>query len=199
MPERKQFIATILICMIIARWFLPWIQYWPVLQDPEYDQAILRATQYQHPYREDIQNYPFQWVQRDEWAIWFAWYATLNNFPHRVENCLFTDIDDLSEAMQFAILQWCRYGYFRWFQWWFVPQDPLSKAAAIVVVTRMLFPTRSFPDVEEFRVPYMEQAVQVNVLRQPDHPYLMYPVSRYELLLMLYRAQTHQEKVIENS
>ena len=179
--------------MIISWWFLPWIQYGPILQDAEYDQALLRAQANNHPYRENIRSYPFWWVQRDEWAVWFARYAQMQQLPHLVEQCWFTDIQHLPEAIQTAIIQWCHYGYFRWFQGWFVPQDPLSKAAAIVVITRILLPMDTFPDVEEFWLPYMEKAVQMNILHQPDHPYLMYPISRYELLLMIYRAAIYTQ------
>ena len=72
----------------------------------------------------------------------------------------------------------------------FVPTDPMTKASTTVVTARIISPDKQFPDVKEFWNPYLEEAVRLGILQQPEHPYLMYPISRYELLLMLYR--THQ-------
>ena len=74
-----------------------------------------------------------------------------------------------------------------------MPQDPLSKAAAVVVITRILLPEQEFPDIKEFREPYMKEAVRMGVLHQPNHPYLIYPISTYELLLILRRAHQLQK------
>jgi hypothetical protein len=39
----------------------------------------------------------------------------------------------------------------------------------------------------------MIEAVRMGVLHQPNHPYLMYPISTYELLLILRRAHQLQK------
>jgi hypothetical protein len=188
MPERKQFSAAILIFMLLSRRLLPLVQHWPTLQDPEYTTALARASDHNLPNIEEATNYPFAPVDRAQWALRFDWYARAHALPLVTEDCSFDDIEDLPMDTQQAIIDGCRYGFFKWFQGWFVPQDPLSKAAAIVVITRILLPNQEFPDVKEFREPYMIEAVRLGVLHQPNHPYLMYPISTYELLLILRRA-----------
>ena len=193
MPERKEFTAGILIFLLITQWFLPWVQFWPTLQDPEYDAALARALTNNLPNSEEARTYPFAPVDRAQGALWFDRYAKTHNLPFLVENCSFNDINKLSTTTQQAIIDGCRYGFFKWFKGGYVPQDPLSKAAAVVVITRILLPEQQFPDVKEFREPYMIEAVRMGVLHQPNHPYLMYPISTYELLLILRRAHQLQK------
>lgn len=194
MPERKEFSVWIAIFLLISQWLLPLIQFWPTLQDPEYDQALTRAVENNLPNSDEATNYPFAPVDRALGAVRFDRYATLHDLPVLVENCTFNDIDDLPSTTQQAIIDGCRYGFFKWFKGGYVPQDPLSKAAAIVVITRILLPEQKFPDVKEFREPYMQEAVRLGVLHQPNHPYLMYPISTYELLLILRRAHQLSNK-----
>ncbi len=198
MPERKPITASILIFILVGRWLLPLIQYGPTLQDPEYDAAVARAIANNLPHSEEMTNYPFAPVDRAQGALRFDRYANTHQLPKTVENCSFNDIADLPVATQTAIMNWCAYGFFKWFKGGFVPQDPLSKAAAVVVITRILLPTQQFPDVKEFREPYMKESVRLGVLHQPNHPYLMYPISAYELLLILRRAHQLQEQTIHN-
>lgn len=188
MPERKQILASICIFILIVQWLLPLIQFWPILQDKEYDAALLRAEQQQLPDIIETKKYPFSMMNRAEGAERFAWFAQKQWSSYISDQCSFSDIAILVKSQQDAIIAGCRYGFFKWFKGWFVPHDPLSKAAAIVIITRIVVPERSFPDVKEFREPYMKESVQRGILKKPDHPYLMYPISRYELLLMLYRA-----------
>ncbi len=192
MPERKPLSAGLFIFILIAQRLLPLVMYGPTLQDPEYDDALAWAKANNFPDSQEITDYPFAPVNRGQWAIRFDRYAKKHHLPYLVEKCSFNDIEKLPESTQQAIIDGCRYGFFKWFKGGYVPQDPLSKAAAIVVITRILLPEQKFPDVKEFREPYMQEAVRRWVLHQPDHPYLMYPISTYELLLIFWRAHQIQ-------
>lgn len=39
----------------------------------------------------------------------------------------------------------------------FVPDEPMNKASTTVVVARIVSPEKTFPDVKEFRTPYLEE------------------------------------------
>lgn len=192
MPERKEFTAGILIFLLLAQRLLPLIQFWPTLQDPEYDLAHQRAIDQQLPDIQETTNYPFSTMDRLQAARWFVWFATLHQLPEKKQplDCQFTDLPKLTPEDQQTVTKSCLLGFFKWFMGEFVPTDPMTKASTTVVTARIISPDKQFPDVKEFWNPYLEEAVRLGILQQPEHPYLMYPISRYELLLMLYR--THQ-------
>ena len=176
------------------------VQYGPLLQDPEFDTALVRAKQSAFPDVLKTENYPFSSLTRAQSAPWFTRFAQEIDlaFTKTEEECIFTDISSLDVSVQEAIIQGCRYGFFQGYSGGFVPQDPLSKAAAIVVVTRILMSEQTFPIVKDFRVPYMDEAVIIGILHKPKHPYLMYPISRYELLLLVWRAYQYAGETIDN-
>lgn len=172
---------------------LPIVEYGPLLQDPEFDIALERAEQIDLPDVAEARDYPFSLVDRKESAIRFAPYAAYLWLEQQPSNCAFVDIDSLESIYQEAIIAWCQRWLFKGYKGTFEPNFPLTKASAVVAIARSLFPDETFPEVKEFRVPYMQKLEQFGIIQHPDHPYLMYPISRYELLLMLYRAWTLQK------
>lgn len=192
MPERKQLTVWILIFLLIAQWLLPLAQFWPTLTDPEWEQAYTRADNQNIPEKEETKKYPFSTVTRMQAARRFVRFANLHWFKYTKQpiDCQFTDLPKLSLEDQKIVTESCLLGFFKGFMGEFVPNDPMTKASTTVVVARILSPDKTFPDVKEFRNPYLEEGVRLGILKKPEHPYLMYPISRYELLLMLRR--THQ-------
>jgi hypothetical protein len=83
------------------------------LQDPEYDAALARALTNNLPNSEEARTYPFAPVDRAQGALWFDRYAKTHNLPFLVEDCSFNDINKLSTMTQQAIIDGCRYGFFK--------------------------------------------------------------------------------------
>ena len=113
MPERKSFLVGICSFCLVAVRLLPLIQYCPVLEDPEYDDAIARVETIQHPQLDTTKKYPFGALTRAEGAPLFAFLAKQFSRPMIRQDCSFNDLTDLDLATTQAIIDGCRYGYFK--------------------------------------------------------------------------------------
>lgn len=196
MPERKELTVWILIFLLIAQRFLPLAQFWPTLQDPEREQAMQWAQTNTLPEYEETKQYPFSTVSRLQAARRIVRFAQFHWLQHKKQSidCQFTDLQKMAPEDQKTVTESCLLWLFKWFMGEFVPDEPMNKASTTVVVARIVSPEKTFPDVKEFRTPYLEEWVRLGILKQPEHPYLMYPISRYELLLMLRRTHDLLDK-----
>ncbi len=188
MKSWKQLVACIAIVVILGSMVLMRVGYWPILRDAEYVAALERAEQYWFPGVETAMSYPFTGITRAE-AVWL--YVRLGQvlemLPVR-SSCEFFDIGTVSLKEQENIILSCQYWFFSWSNWSFEPLSYMTKWTSMVALMRWLFPAREFPEVEEFWLPYIEFWNEIGIITREPWPYVNYLISRYELLLQLYRA-----------
>lgn len=188
MWTRKRVVGGTSVLMFVWLIVLPYIQFWPVLQDEEFDGALLRAESVGIENIEWIQEYPFAPVARKEAAHWYVRFAQDASLLPVLNTCVFEDISSYPSADQETFELSCRYGFFQWVQWSFFPEQRLTKWASITALVRWMMPGRRFDVVQPYREPYVNQAFTMWLTIRPSTPYLEYAITRYELLLQLYRA-----------
>ena len=162
--------------------------FWPVLQDAEFDEALLWAESVQIPWIELTRQYPFSTITRAQAVSQYITLAQqIELLPVRSE-CEFFDIKDQPEQVQKDILLACQYGFFSWSRNSFEPNSYLTKGTSLVALMRGILPWKEFEEVEAYRLPYIEVWNEMGITKREPWPYVNYLITRYELLLQLYRA-----------
>ena len=83
----------------------------------------------------------------------------------------------------------CSHGYFQGSNGGFFPDAYLTKAGSLVALMRGLYPEVEFDaEADPYWTPYVTLAHELDITYRESGPYLMYLITRYELLLQLYRA-----------
>lgn len=161
----------------------------PVLQDPEFDAALIWAEEIGIPDVESVREYPFSPIKRQD-AIdrYIVTAQEMGMIVYSDHLCQFDDIDKLEQVKQNQIMLACRYRFFLGNDGKFVPEAYLTKAGSLVALIRGLYPARAFPEIDPYREPFVNNAFEQGITKRPSSPYLMYLVTKYELLLQLYRA-----------
>ncbi len=189
MQEWKKVVSVISVIVLLASMVLYLVMFGPVLDDPEFDAALVRAEEVGMPDLEMTKNYPFSPITRADAVSWFIVTAQEMEMIVYSDNlCDFDDIDELDEHTKNQILLACRYRFFLGNEGSFVPDGYLTKAGSLVALIRGMYPARAFPEIDPYREPFVNTAYGLGITKRPSSPYLMYLVTKYELLLELYRA-----------
>lgn len=194
MKHWKELLVAICIVMILGRTILPLIQYGPVLDDTEFDQAKLRASTNWFENMQQVEDYPFSVMTRGDAVQWYLRVMDILEKQPLRETCTFTDIQDVEESLQDDIIRSCTLNIFLGDGGAFNPDRYMTKATALVALMRSLRPELEYPMQELYRTPYANDAYTLGISQRPSNEYLEYPVTRYELLLLLYRGR----KISEN-
>lgn len=192
--EAKRLIAIICIISLVSRWFLWLVSYAPLLQDTEFEEALVWAHDIWIPDVTQLQEKPFAYITRAEAAAWYVAFAQSSDMLlYNDDICTFNDIDLLVwEQLDMVILS-CMYRFFRWSQGWYSPDAYLTKAWSLVALMKWFFPTRDFEEMEPYWEPFVQEAYAMWITSRQSDPYMMYLVSRYELLLQLHRARQRKQ------
>lgn len=203
MPEWKELLAGIAVCMLIAWILLPRVAYGPLLDDPEFDAALWRAQEGSMPHADYLRSYPFTVLQRHEAAAMYVWRAEQVGIvsehmsvdavdPVDTQDatiCQFTDLESESQVYEMDVLiAACQYGFLRGSHGRFHPFQYLSKAESLVALMRVARPEILFEETDPYWDSYVEEAYREGITIRPTSPYLMYLISWYEFVLQLYRA-----------
>ena len=188
MLHRKQVLVWICIGMLLGWIVLPLVQYWPVLEDEEFEAAKAWAVSVWFDKIEQVEDYPFGVIRRADAVQWYLRVMDqLEKQPLR-ETCSFTDIKGLNQSLQDDIIRSCTLNVFLWDGGAFNPDRYMTKATALVALMRSLRPEIEHPMQELYRTPYVTDAYTLWITKRPSNEYLEYPITRYELLLLLYRG-----------
>ncbi len=161
------------------------------ITDVEFDSAIQRwfeneMTQYsnQNDYR------PFDTLTREQGAKMFSVFAMKNLciVPDTTLVCDFKDINDADPTLKTFLTTSCQLGLFQGFEGKFMPQAPLTKAQALTVLSRAM-DGKQDETQNPRRSIYFEKARQHNLTKETDVRNLDKKISRYEALLIQYRAR----------
>ena len=186
--EAKRILALISILVILAWIFLWLISFGPLLQDEEFDKALDRAESIGIS-TELIQEKPFSFITRAESAKRYVAFAQSSDMLLYTDDiCRFNDIDHLQGEEFDMIMLSCMYRFFRWSQWWYFPDSYLTKAGSLVALMKWFFPTKEVEITEPYREPFVNEAKSMGITKRESDPYMMYLITKYELLLQLYRA-----------
>lgn len=188
MKSRKKLVAVVSIAVCIWSMGLLRVMFWPVLDDPEYDRALTWAESNDFPGIQEAKDYPFSAITRQDSAIYYVKLAqSIGLVPVRSE-CTFSDIGDLDMSVQETILLACKYGFFSWSNWQFVPEWYLTKGTSMVALMRWILPNKDFQEEEMYRLPYIEVGNELWITNRQPGPYVNYLITKYEFFLQLYRA-----------
>lgn len=188
MKHRKELLVAVCVLMILGRTALPLIQYWPVLNDTEFDNAKVRAREVWLENSQRIEDYPFAVVTRAQAVQWYLSMIDLLDKQPLRETCSFTDIQSLDSQLQDEIIRSCTLNIFLWDWGAFNPDRFMTKATALVALMRSLRPALEYPMQDLYRTPYANDAYTLWITKRPSNEYLEYPITQYELLLLLYRG-----------
>ena len=187
--EAKRIIA--LVGLVVFLWFSVFhlISFAPLLQDDEFDQALERAEQIWIKDVETIREAPFRFLTRKE-AVhrYVAMAQSADMILYSDDVCQFNDIADVDKNDRDMIMLACGYRFFWWAKWWFHPDEYVTKAMSLVALMKWFYPKRSFEETEPYRDPFVNQAYDMWITKRKSNPYMMYLISKYELLLELHRA-----------
>jgi len=138
---------------------------------------------------ESIQEKPFGFITRVDSAKWYVAFAQSSDMLLYTDDiCRFNDIDQLEKEDFDIVMLSCMYRFFRWSQWGYYPDSYLTKAGSLVALMKWFFPTKDFETTEPYREPFVNKAHAMKITKRESDPYMMYLITRYELLLQLYRA-----------
>lgn len=189
MQEWKQVVAVISVIVLLASTVLYLVMFGPVLDDPEFAAALVRAEQVGMPDVELTREYPFSPITREDAVDRYIVTAQEMEMIVYGDNlCGFDDIDELEQRTKEQILLACRYRFFLGNEGSFVPEWYLTKASSLVALVRWMYPARAFVEIDPYRQPFVTTAYELGITKRPSSPYMMYLVTKYELLLQLYRA-----------
>lgn len=198
--EAKRLIA--LIWIVVFLWFSVFhlISFAPLLQDEEFDKALLRAEQIWIKDIDTIRDAPFRFLKRKE-AVhrYVAMAQSADMILYDDEVCKFNDIspsDGVNKDDHDMIMLACGYRFFWWAKWWFHPDEYVTKAMSLVALMKWFYPKKVFEETEPYRDPFVNKAYDMKITSRKSNPYMMYLISKYELLLELYRA--YQRKTGES-
>jgi hypothetical protein len=198
MPEWKQLLAVLSVCMLIAWVTMPMVLYGPLLDDPEFDRAMVWWSEQIMPYHREILEYPFSVMTRARAAELLVWYAgeVWLSYQRDEEACVFSDLQVDNPSYSYTtLINACQYWFFQWSQWKFFPEQYVSKAEAIVALVRTLYPDEDFASTEPYRDSYVTFAYNEGITFRPTWPYLMYLVPMYEFVLLMWRLYINQSTV----
>lgn len=179
--------------MILGWIVLPLVQYGPVLDDPEFDLAKQWASSNWFELMQMVEDYPFSVMTRVQSVQWYLRVMDMIGKQPLRETCSFTDIDTLEQSVQDEIIRSCTLNVFLGDGWAFNPDKYMTKATALVALMRSLRPEIEYPMQSLYWTPYVNDAYELGITQRASNEYLEYPITRYELLLLLYRGYQQSE------
>ena len=187
--EAKRLIALCSVLVILGWSFLTIVWYAPLFQDSEFDEALLWAQDIGLWSADSIKESPFWYITRAEAAQWYVAFAQSSDMLlYSDDICRFNDIEHLKWDTLDMVMLSCMYRFFWWSQWWYAPDSYLTKAGSLVALMKWFFPTKDIEEREPYREPFVQEAYSMGITKRESDPYMMYLVTKYELLLQLYRA-----------
>jgi hypothetical protein len=144
-----------------------------------------------------VEDYPFSVMTRVESVQWYLRVMDLLDKQPLRETCSFSDIELLSLEIQGTIIRSCTLNVFLGDGGAFNPDRYMTKATALVALMRSIRPEIEYSMESLYRTPYATDAYELSITQRPSNEYLEYPITRYELLLLLYRG--YRECRDENS
>ena len=191
MKEWKKVVALLSIAVFGGWVFFYWIGWGTKLEDPEFDAALIWAQETGIQDLELIRSYPFSPITRAEAAQRYVLLAQdIGLVPgwHQ-QDCVFRDLGDFVPAEREKLQLACLYEFFKGTKGNFYPYEHVTKANSLVGLMRGLSPARDFELTQPYRTPYVDLAYAQGITKRPSGPYLMYLVTKYELLLQLWRVR----------
>jgi len=185
--------------LLLMVWVILLLAYslWPIETrasswDKEFDLALTRMYENGMTKYDNVTTYWMQyWVIREQWAKFFSMFMgdilEKNQESVTWQWCDFTDSETFDPTLAEAIDTSCEQWLFKWTQWAFLPQQPLTKAQALTVLVRAL----EWPQDESVTPRwknYFDRARWLGLTKEVDVLNLDKPVTRYEIALLLYRA-----------
>ena len=194
MQDRKKVVASISLVVFTGWIFFHWVGFGLEIDDPEFDQALVWAETTGVKETWLIQEYPFSPVTRAQAAVRYVLLAQdIWLVPDGDPNeCVFADLEEFSAQEKDMIVLACLFEFFKWTDGNFYPYNYVTKANSLVALMRGLSPAREFPLEQPYRTPYVTLAYQEWITKRESWPYLMYLITKYELLLQLHRV--HERK-----
>jgi len=144
-----------------------------------------------------IEEYrPYDLVTREQAAKFYATFSKeiLFTVLDMWKYCSFDDLDQADATLKNSILESCLLNLFQWSAWRFYPQKMLTKAQALAVFVRAIDWYRN----ESWSVrweEYYNQSYERWLTRVTDKTTMDVPVTRYEMALLLYRAEAIAKKI----
>jgi len=166
-----------------------WIMFGPVLQDEEFDAAVQRAESIDLYGIETVKDYPFSTITRAEATSWYVSFGQQTWLLPVRSSCAFKDIENVDDELKHSILLACQYWFFWWSAGTFEPDAYMTKWMSLVALMRGVQPWKEFEQVEEYWIPYMQEAHVLGITKREPWPYVNYLITRYELLLQIWRAR----------
>lgn len=169
--------------------------YSAVIQDAEFESALqwwyeMQMTQYSwaDAYR------PFDLLTREQGAKMLATFAMKNLciVPDESLVCEFSDLESADTSLQPFLITACQLGLFQWFGGKFLPHEPLTKAQALTVLSRAIDGKQDETQTPRWSI-YFEKARQHGMTKETDVWKLDNPITRYETLLIQYRARANEQ------
>jgi hypothetical protein len=165
-----------------------------VLNDPEFDMALSWAyTNSMTKYDTAEAFRPFSNITREESAKFTDVFAMTNLCldPDASLDCDFSDIPADPSLDEYVILS-CQLGLFRGSNGMFYPTANLTKAQLLAVLVRAIRAADGLEPLSETSDPwwanYFDYARQLDLTKETDVWALDRPVTRYETMLLIYRA-----------
>ena len=109
-----------------------------------------------------------------------------------LRSVIYLFVISFSEQEKNTIVLACLYDFFKWTDGNFYPDAYVTKANSLVALVRGLSPAREFPIEQPYRTPYVNVAYAEWITKRESWPYLMYLITKYELMLQLHRV--HERK-----
>ncbi len=192
--EAKRLLAILCITVIVWWLFLTLISYAPLFNDKEFEEAIEWAWDIWIPNVELLQAKPFSYISRSDASAWYVAFAQTNDMLlYNDDICSFNDIDTQDWSTKDLIMLSCMYRFFWGSKWGFFPEAYLTKAWSLVALMKWFYPKRDFESTEPYWEPFVNEAKTMWITKRDSDEYMMYLITKYELLLQLYRAWKWKE------
>lgn len=162
-----------------------------MIQDVEFDAALSRGFEAEMTVYNTQEDYrPFDTLTREQGAKMFAVFAMKNLciVPDESIVCEFSDASLADPTLLPFLTTACQLGLFQGFEGKFMPQQPLTKAQALTVLSRAIDGKQDETQNPRWSI-YFEKARQHGLTKETDVRNLDKPLSRYESLLIQYRAK----------
>lgn len=195
----KKFVAGLSAVAVAASNLLGGIAVGQGLNDPEFNTALDWAyTNEMTKYNTESGFMPYANITREQASKFVDVYAMTNLClsPDAEQNCDFSDIPADASLDEYVMLS-CQLGLFKGSNGKFMPTANLTKAQLLAVLVRAIKSAAGEPAVSENATPrwsnYFTEAKALGLTKETNVNALDKPVTRYETLLMMYRARIEDQ------
>lgn len=169
------------------------------LNDPEFDSALAWAYENEMTKFDTVDGFmPYANITREQASKFVDVYAMTNLClsPDAEMDCDFSDIP-ADESLDEYVMLSCQLGLFKGSNGKFMPTANLTKAQLLAVLVRAIKAAAGEEAVSEDGNPwwsnYYTEAKELGLTKETNVNALDKPVSRYEALLMMYRARIEDQ------